>query len=338
MRGGWDDTLVAMLVPFTCVVAMFVMYTHRVPTFTAVKSSYLMPAIVPFSFWFALGFEVLARWRRVMAAALAECLVLVGVIVPVFTYQLVFAADLSGFYSNAVGVLYYLAGRDQTAGEMFSAIARGYHLYFAHENVAAVALDRGQPEEALRELDEAARLLPEETFGQGEDRARQIQLNLAEYASTSAYIYQLLGHDDQAIAAARRAISLAPDMPEAHYNLGVLLLRAGAVDAALADSREACRLDPTFTEAQALLGMVEARRGDCESARAHLQRAAGVSRPQRAYPWQTGQGDVLDAGLARRRIIDLCAAGDPYAALRACGTPLVIPWLPPARCRPAGQL
>ncbi|MFI4982898.1 MAG: tetratricopeptide repeat protein, partial [Nevskiales bacterium] len=193
IRTGWDNVLVTMLTAFGCMLALFVAFTLRVSTFTAVKPSYLMPVVVPFSFWFALGCGALARWRRLLIGVLAECGLLLAVIVPVFTYQLMFTAELTGFYFNALGGLYYFAGRTQAAREIFTAVADGYHLYTGHENLAAVALEEGKPDEALRHLEQAAQLAPEQIFGAGEDYSRLLQLDLAEYACTTAYIQHLRG-------------------------------------------------------------------------------------------------------------------------------------------------
>ena len=338
LRRGWDDTLVAMLAATAGVLAMFVAYTHRVHVFTAVKSSYLLPAIVPFSFWFALGMRTLRRWRSLWRVVLAECAVLLAVIVPVFTYQLVFAAQLTTFYWNALGVTYYLAGFDAQAKEILEAVARGYHFYAAHENLAAIALDEGRPVDAVAALEAAKRLVHEQAFGVGRDRRALVRQDLAEYDSTEAVAYALLGQRDAALTAARAAVAGAPDIPAAHYNLAALLARDDALAEAATEAARALQLDPRFTEAAALVGIIAARRGDCDTAVARLRQAAGVRTPQRTYPWQTGTGDVLDAGLGRRRIIALCAGGlDPYAAWRACAPQagaqaLAIPWLPAARC------
>ena len=319
VRRGWDDTLVAMLFVSGMVVAMFIVFTHSVPSFTAVKASYLLPAIVPFSFWFALGIDVLTRWRRLLIAVLVEYVMLLGIIVPVFTYQLVFEAELSAFYWNALGVTYYLAGFPDSAKEIFSAVARGYHLAVAHENLAVVALEDGRPSEALQHLQDAMELGPEQIFGTTEDRIRLARTNVAEYRSTEAVIRHQLGEPEEAIAAARAAITLAPEIPEAHYNLAALLVEGTQVTAAASEVHRAIELDPTFTAARALLAVVEARRGACAPAIEALRSVAGLCQPERAYPWETGRGDLLDAGLARRRIIDLCTdALNPEVALRNC--------------------
>ncbi len=338
VRYGWSPVIVPVLLLFLLVVAQFVIHTHRVPVFTAVKASYMLPAIVPFSFWFALGIDALRRWRRARNAVLAGCALLLVVIVPVFTYQLVFEAELTAFYFNALGITYDLAGFPKSAQEIFSAVARGYHLSLAHENLAAVAIEEGRLEAAAQELGVAAELAPDQAFGVGEDHVRLGRLNVAEYSSTEAYVYQRMGRTGDAIAAARRALELAPDIPEAHFNLAALLLQSGALDEGWQESQQACALDPDFTEARALLAIADAQRGNCLAAVNGLRSIAALRRPQRAYPWLTGRGDLLDAGLARRKIIPLCADGlNPYAALRACaGTPgatsLVLKWLDAARC------
>lgn len=333
-RRRWNDALVVLLTTFVVVTAMFIVYTHHVPTFSAVKTSYLLPAIVPWSIWFALGIDVLSRWRRVLLAVLTECALLLALIVPLFTYQLVLTADLSAFYWNSLGATYYLAGFHDRAQEILSAVARGYHLYGAHESLAAIALDDGRNDEALHELEQAKQLLADQIFGKDEERDALQRLVTAEYDSTEAAIYHDMGRDDLAMTAAQRAVEQAPEMAEAHYNLAALLLRTGATDAGSREAKRAVELDPEFTEAWALAGITAAETGQCPAAVAQLRRAASDARPRRTYPWQTGSGDVFDVGLARRRIIALCSAGlDPYHAWHRCagetgGAALRLPWLP----------
>jgi tetratricopeptide (TPR) repeat protein len=339
VRRGWDATLVVMLSALAAMIGVFIVYTHHVPQFTAVKASYLMPAVVPFGFFFALGLAVVARWRHLLRLVLINCALALALIIPVFTYQLIFAAELDAFYWNALGVTYYLAGFDDSAQEILSAVGHGYHYYAPYENLAAIALDHGRFDEALANLEQATTLVESQTFGVGRERSQLAQLNVAEYASTSAVAYAAAGRVGQAVAAAQRAVDLAPEIPEAHYNLATLVLQGGSPEAGRAEVERALQLDPSFTEAHALLAIAAARQGDCRTAVAELQRAAAVSRPQRAYPWQTGRGDLLDAGLARRRIITLCAAGlNPYSVVAICNVAnaneFLLPWLPPAQCDP----
>ena len=68
-RDGWDDVLVVMFTAMAAIAAMFVAYTYGNRIFTAVKASYMMPAIVPFSFWFALGVSAVVRLGLGGAAA-----------------------------------------------------------------------------------------------------------------------------------------------------------------------------------------------------------------------------------------------------------------------------
>ncbi len=66
------------------------------------------------------------------------------------------------------------------------------------------------------------------------------------------------------MASFQRAIALAPELAEAHNDLGQALLEEGRVDEALAALREALRLRPEFVQAHNNLGIAPARRLTCQ--------------------------------------------------------------------------
>ena len=66
---------------------------------------------------------------------------------------------------------------------------------------------------------------------------------------------------DQAIAASRRRIELAPEDSSAHYYLGQSLVERGEWDGAMAELREAIRLHPDNSYARGYLGRALANRG-----------------------------------------------------------------------------
>jgi Flp pilus assembly protein TadD len=67
---------------------------------------------------------------------------------------------------------------------------------------------------------------------------------------------------DEAIAAYRRAVTLKPDFPEAHNNLGIALREKGQLDAATAAYRQALALKPDYSEAHINLGNVLREKGE----------------------------------------------------------------------------
>ena len=81
------------------------------------------------------------------------------------------------------------------------------------------------------------------------------------------------GDTAAAIAAYRQAIALRPDYPEAHNNLGGLLTATGALDEALVHYRLAVRFDPGHAGAHYNLANVLLARGETEEAIRHYRLA-----------------------------------------------------------------
>lgn len=318
LRQGWEDTLITMLVIFVLIVGMYMQYTRSVPIYSAIKASYLLPITVIFGFWFGLGVSALAGFPRLRALLTAEMCVLVAAIVAVFWYGALFELQTGPLDQNARGVICYLAGFRDRAADLFEVAARD-RLYLAHENLATVALDVGDPYRALGEMLWARQLVPRQTLGVGEDRPRQIRLAMGDYENTLAYIYDRLGWQDEAVRAAREAARNDPTLVEAYYNQAVLLLKTGEVSQAAETLPRTLELDPGFIEARALKAVVDALQGDCPSAVSALQALDG-SISRRRFPHETGRGDITDAGLERHKIIDdLPFNAQPSYALALCG-------------------
>jgi tetratricopeptide (TPR) repeat protein len=336
-RDGWDDTIGALLLCFLAIVALFIEATHAVPIPAAVKASYLMPATVPFSFWFALGLERLTKHApRVRPYVVAECVTLAAVSVAVFTYGLLIPRRtlnpaFLAYNDNVTGITYYAAGERAAARAWFvSAAVDGS--YVAHENLAALELEAGRPREARHFLKRAMRLEPGQSFGRPDDRAHLDRITRAEYLNSLAVIEQTLGRSARAVEAARAALRLDATIPEAHYNLGVLeLLEArapgAASPAAAALTRDAASrfaralaVDPAFVEAGTALGAARALAGDCTAARRTLDEALTVRAGlRREFPAETGRGIGYAPAIGRRKRIDARAAGlVPEAIVAAC--------------------
>ncbi|NOY82827.1 MAG: tetratricopeptide repeat protein [Kiritimatiellaeota bacterium] len=91
---------------------------------------------------------------------------------------------------------------------------------------------------------------------------------------------------EQAVAEARKAISLSPRIPRAHLILGAALAMQGETEAAVAAFRRAIQLDPRMAEAHRRLGVA----------------LAGLDRPdeavascRKAVELEPGSADALDA-------------------------------------------
>jgi len=322
-RGGWNDVLVSMLTAACAILAMFVVFTFGNRLFAAVKASYMMPGIVPFSFFFALGLVTVVGWGRVAAAlVLADLAALVAIIVPVYTYGLLYQLPLGSPHWNTVAVVEYFAGFRDLARGRFDALLRWSPRYVVVENRGSMALEDGDAEAALRKFREAMALLraPRQVMGTREDREELIRATGADYENTLAVIYDRLGRPKRARRAALRAVELDPTLPEAQYDSGVLMLKEGRPEHATRFFRRAAELDPGFVEAHLMLGVAQQRAGQCAAAVDTLETALAVkSWPRRTYSHATGMGDIEDAAIVRRRrITDLPPDLGVDAAMRAC--------------------
>jgi len=79
------------------------------------------------------------------------------------------------------------------------------------------------------------------------------------------------GQDGEAEAAFREAVRLAPDLPEAHLDLGLILGREGRLEDAIVSIKEALRLNPALESANMFLGIFLHQTGRDADASAALQ-------------------------------------------------------------------
>jgi hypothetical protein len=187
-----DAVLLPMLVTTACMLAMNVIYTFENRIFTAVKASYLLPAIVPFSFWFALGLRTVAGWGTlVREATVAGLLAAAAFVVPVYTYQLVFEVPMGAHYWNSLAVLEAFAGFPDVARERLKTITvfNGYDpfsdLYLAHENLGTLALEDGDYYRALAELRRARSLVESQVPGRARHRCGILEFARRDLRSAS---------------------------------------------------------------------------------------------------------------------------------------------------------
>lgn len=106
-------------------------------------------------------------------------------------------------------------------------------------------------------LDEAGDAIVKATMGKDAD---------ADMHANCSAIMNLCARPMEAEAAARHALELSPDMPEAYCNLGVALEAQGKAPAALDALVKAVELRPGYVEALISLGNLKFRGGDQEGA------------------------------------------------------------------------
>jgi tetratricopeptide (TPR) repeat protein len=90
----------------------------------------------------------------------------------------------------------------------------------------------------------------------------------------SAYLAE--GKVDEALAAQRTAVELAPTSSEAHYNLGIVLYADGRLDEAIAEFRRVITLNEDFAEAWSYLGNLLVEKNDFTGAVAAHRRALAL--------------------------------------------------------------
>jgi tetratricopeptide (TPR) repeat protein len=126
-----------------------------------------------------------------------------------------------------------------------------------HDELAAMYIELGRPDDALRHFAATATLRP---------------------ASATAHhnlgtVFERMNRPGDATAEYERAVALDPRYARARINLGNMLLRRERVDEAAAQYREAIALDPDSAEAHNNLGRVLVGEGRLTEAVGHLNRA-----------------------------------------------------------------
>jgi Tfp pilus assembly protein PilF len=123
--------------------------------------------------------------------------------------------------------------------------------------------------------------------GVGWGRAADVQEKVREANELAAkdYLKEGLlqageGHDAEAAAAFRRALSIKPDWAEAHSLLGSALSRAGDLHEAEAELRKAVQLQPNYAEGWNYLGEFLKERGKAQEAQEAFAKAKQYARPK----------------------------------------------------------
>jgi Flp pilus assembly protein TadD len=113
---------------------------------------------------------------------------------------------------------------------------------------------------------------------------------------------------DAAIPAWQKAVSLDPDDPRAHNNLGIALAGAGQISDAVAEYRKSLELNGNSSQAENNLGSALAQQGNLEEARQHFENALRIN-PDNASA-EVNLGNALSAaGGHTSEAIELLQAG-----------------------------
>jgi Flp pilus assembly protein TadD len=125
-----------------------------------------------------------------------------------------------------------------------------------------------------------------------------------------ALVRNELGKSTAAAAAARAALAVRPEFPEAENLLGILLARSAQADKALTHLEKATREAPDFVEAWSNLGYALMQKGELSSARQALERAVSLAPDFPEALNNQGiltarQGDLERARKLFQRVLDL---------------------------------
>jgi tetratricopeptide (TPR) repeat protein len=107
----------------------------------------------------------------------------------------------------------------------------------------------------------------------------------------------------QALAAAQQAVELAPDNPDAHFGLGIILFRDGQYDKAITEYREALRLTKetsNIDKAKTLNALA-----DAYAAAGRLSEAIDAAEVSLNIALSAGQKDLAES--IRKQLLELKA-------------------------------
>jgi tetratricopeptide (TPR) repeat protein len=151
------------------------------------------------------------------------------------------------------------------ASQLSDPDSRAFHSVFMNNGKALVLSHLGQPEQALRLVDDGIAQLDREL---APDRHR---LHRSVLLHNRAQTLAGLGRPEEALADYTRVLGDDPNYPEYHFDRGSLLARLGRHAEALADYAAAMRLTPPFPELYYNRGDALAATGDASGAMADFR-------------------------------------------------------------------
>jgi tetratricopeptide (TPR) repeat protein len=269
--------------------ASFALFAILVPTWAALKASYLLNLSLPFAFFTARGAAAWAS-RNAWLGALPG---LVGgsvaiVVVLVFSSGLIVRRDIDS--EQMASIAAHFGSFDPTR-QTYRLDAKHRH---ALEARAAVALFDGNPA-AARLIYHRAAAMPLRNASQRDYFENRIGVAAA-----------LDGAPDRARMRFDNALAGTPDLQEALVNRGALSAHQGDLVAAVADLRAALDIDPSLPPAWTNLAVVFAQQGrEREAAIARERAAAAEAEPPRGFPYGVGNGYLHGNGAGQRFMLAL---------------------------------
>ncbi len=289
-RDAWRGRRRALLAPVLLTAAgavgAFVVFSWRVPIWSALKASYVLGLSLPYGVFLARGaLPLVSRgpWVGALPGVAVGLAGLGAVVVGAEGVVLPRRAD-----SPATGAVYFQFGEYDEARRIYGRLVQGAGYKVAWmENLAAVDLAAG-------EFARARRLY-----------ARAVATGLPDpYRPGRLAVATALAGD---LAGARRILDdalAAEDLPELRANRGAVRAAAGDLDGALADPARATEAAPEMTPAWLVRAVALERAGrDDEAAAARRRAVESACRAPRGDPYGLGTGEVLEWGVGRRPLL-----------------------------------
>lgn len=196
-------------------------------------------------------------------------------------------------------------GRLPDAAALYERVLAGQPAHFdALQLLGALRSDQGDPAAAVALLSRALAIR--------EDAGVRLNLGLA---------WRSLGRPDASEAEFRRAVAVAPELPQAPFFLGNLLKETGRLAEAIACFRRAVALEPRFADARFNLGNALRQTGDREAALDSYRQAAALRPGHAETLFQLGQtlhelGRFVEAITAYDAVLRLAPGHAPTQLLR----------------------
>jgi tetratricopeptide (TPR) repeat protein len=141
----------------------------------------------------------------------------------------------------------------------------------AHNNVAALLLERGQVDEAISHYEKALELRPD-------NRETHYHLSVALLHTSLGNALARKGRLDEALVHYRKAVELRDDFADAHTNLASLLARKGETAEAIAHYEKAIAIPPEDAPSHIRLAKLLLQLGRNDEAVAHYRRALELTK------------------------------------------------------------
>ncbi|MEE2674765.1 MAG: hypothetical protein VX466_13270 [Myxococcota bacterium] len=289
LRDPADCLDLGMLLLAVGTVSAFVLFAALVPTWAALKASYLLNLSLPFAFFTARGAQALAARNAPLGVLPGASVGLAAIaVVLAFSSGLIIRRDFDS--EQMVSVMAQFGN--------FAPTRNVYRLdAFQRSDVearAAVELFDGQAGVASRFYARAAAMPLR-------DPSQRVY-----FENRRGVAAALAGARDRAWRHFDEALGEKPDLQEALVNRGALSARRGDLAAAAADMRAALDIDPALPPAWMNLAVILARQGrEPQAVEARRHAAETRAAAPRGFPYGVGNGYLYDNGAGQRFMLVL---------------------------------